>query len=164
MLTVRTTVLRLVEELANMSATDDQNRYHIPKEATQPVEDRIRQASRRELEKWSDDPNCFEMELCAKEFARRQSPSEPVAPAPEPYPGYSDALKSSGAREQVQAVWGVADQRPTSQWQDNSFNPRTEVSADAKYIASRIVKHLWIIFVILPFVAAVLLMIAGVIK
>jgi hypothetical protein len=48
--------------------------------------------------------------------------------------------------------------------QDNPFDPRTEVSADAIHIASRIVKHLWIIFVLLPFVAALLLILAGVIK
>lgn len=40
--------------------------------------------------------------------------------------------------------------------QDGSFNPRTDVSADAIYIASRIVKHLWIIFVLLPFILGVL--------
>jgi hypothetical protein len=40
--------------------------------------------------------------------------------------------------------------------EDNPFNPRTEVSADAIHIAGRIVKHLWIIFVLLPFVAALL--------
>jgi hypothetical protein len=33
------------------------------------------------------------------------------------------------------------------------FNPRTEVSADAKHIASRIVTHLWILFVLLPVLA-----------
>ena len=36
------------------------------------------------------------------------------------------------------------------------FHPRTEVSADARYIAGHIVKHLWIIFVALPFVLALL--------
>lgn len=38
----------------------------------------------------------------------------------------------------------------------NPFDPRTEVTADARYIAERIVKHLWIIFVVLPFLVAVL--------
>jgi hypothetical protein len=36
------------------------------------------------------------------------------------------------------------------------FYRRTEVSADARYIAGRIIKHLWIIFVALPFVLAIL--------
>src|SRR5271154_3953815 len=39
------------------------------------------------------------------------------------------------------------------------FRPRTEVSADARYIAGRIVKHLWIIFVALPFVLGILIVI-----
>jgi hypothetical protein len=40
--------------------------------------------------------------------------------------------------------------------QDNPFDPRTEVSADAKHIARRIVTHLWILFVALPLVLALL--------
>lgn len=36
------------------------------------------------------------------------------------------------------------------------FDPHTEVSADARHIAGRIVQHLWIIFVVLPFVLAIL--------
>lgn len=36
------------------------------------------------------------------------------------------------------------------------FRPRSEISADAYYIAGRIVKNLWIIFVALPFVLAIL--------
>lgn len=42
----------------------------------------------------------------------------------------------------------------------NPFDPRSEVSADAYYIAERvsgrIVKHLWIIFVLLPVVLGIL--------
>lgn len=36
---------------------------------------------------------------------------------------------------------------------ENPFDPRTEVSADARHIA----KHLWILFAVLPVVAALLL-------
>jgi len=39
------------------------------------------------------------------------------------------------------------------------FDPRTDVSADAKYVARRVVKHLWIIFVALPFVLTLLFLI-----
>jgi hypothetical protein len=123
-----------------MREPNEENRYHIKKETTQPIEDRIRQATRQELEKWARDPNCFEMELCAKELGERQNPTE---------------------RQPANAVEG---QRITEQRQDNSFNPRTEVSADAVYISSRIVKHLWIIFVLLPFFIALLLFLFGVIK
>jgi hypothetical protein len=50
--------------------------------------------------------------------------------------------------------------------QDNPFDPRTEVSADAIHIASRIVKHLWIIFVLLPFAIAFVigLFVGGIVK
>jgi predicted ATP-dependent serine protease len=34
--------------------------------------------------------------------------------------------------------------------QDTPFDSRTEVSADARHIAGRIVKHMWIIAVLLP--------------
>jgi hypothetical protein len=40
----------------------------------------------------------------------------------------------------------------------------TGVSADARHIASRIVKHLWMSFVLFPFVVALLLGVVGVIK
>jgi hypothetical protein len=36
--------------------------------------------------------------------------------------------------------------------EENPFDPRTEVSADAQHI----VKHLWIIFVLLPFILGLL--------
>jgi len=39
------------------------------------------------------------------------------------------------------------------------FDPRTEISADAKHIASKIVTHLWIIFVLLPVGLALLYLI-----
>lgn len=37
-----------------------------------------------------------------------------------------------------------------------AFDARNEVSADARYISGRIVKHLWVIFVLLPVVAGLL--------
>ncbi len=39
------------------------------------------------------------------------------------------------------------------------FDPRSEVSADAEHIAGRIIKHLWIIFVLLPVVLGILFVI-----
>jgi hypothetical protein len=36
------------------------------------------------------------------------------------------------------------------------FDPRREVSADAKHISGRIVTHLWVIFVLLPIVLGIL--------
>jgi hypothetical protein len=50
------------------------------------------------------------------------------------------------------------------QSQTGQFDPRTEVSADAKYIASKIVTHLWVLFVLLPLIVGLLLALVGVIK
>jgi hypothetical protein len=44
----------------------------------------------------------------------------------------------------------------TTELAEVPFRPRTEVSADAQYIAERIIKHLWIIFVLLPVVLGII--------
>ena len=134
----------------------DKERYHIPKEASQPVEDRVRQATRQELDTWANDPRCFEKEICAAEMERRQNPTERSVSNREPS-GQQESRRLAG-QESTQTV------QAASHLQGNSFNPRTEVSADAKYIASQVVRHLWIIFVLLPFVAVLLLYLVGAIK
>jgi hypothetical protein len=103
------------------------------------------------------------MELCAKERARRHQLTERRPSPPEPFSGYQDALKSPGGQEPPTQP-AKADEWHRLYSQQDTFNPRTEVSADAKYVASHVVKHLWIIFVLLPFVAALLLVVAGIIK
>ena len=54
------------------------------------------------------------------------------------------------------AEQGIAQQEKAKKAEElllaHPFNPRIEVSADAKYIT----KHLWIIFVLLPFVVGLL--------
>ena len=83
-------------------------------------------ASDAQLEKWAMDPDCINKNDCATYLANRHA-----------------------QRASVQA-------KKREELQDNPFDPRTEVSADAKHIGSRIVTHLWIIFVLLPFVLGVL--------
>lgn len=90
----------------------------------------------RDLEKWGTDPNCFEMEACANALAERRAKRDDTA---EP--------RIAGR-----------------QLQDSPFDPRKEVSADGKYIAGRIVTHLWILFVLLPILAYALLWLSGAIK
>jgi len=63
--------------------------------------------------------------------------------------------------EQEQAAahmkWRLAELAAKRQeLQDNPFDPRTEVSADAKHIARKVITHLWILFVALPLVLALL--------
>lgn len=139
-----------------MAEANEANRYHIPKGSTQTIEEGMRQATQPTLEQWARDPNCIEMELCVKELAERKAKREKrdaelqAAQADRP-----------AQLQAAQAEW-LAQRR--QQLEDNPFDPRTEVSADAIYISGRIVKHLWIIFVLLPVVAVVFLVIAGAIK
>jgi hypothetical protein len=97
--------------------------------------------SDEQLEKWATDPNCDQMESCAKALAER-------------------CAKREGLRAKLQAARAARREA----LQDNPFDPRTEVSADARYIAGRIVMHLWILFVLLPIIIGILLALAGVIK
>jgi hypothetical protein len=115
--------------------------YHVKHSWFVPVEGAIDRASDEDLEKWASDPDCMETDLCAKELAKRRTRQK--------------------AENAAAAQQGPERQR---QLEAHPFDPRTEISADAVHIASRIVKHLWIIFVLLPFVIALLLAIVGVIK
>jgi uncharacterized protein YeaO (DUF488 family) len=124
---------------------NEADRYHIDKGWMPDM------ASDEELEKWAHDPNCIEMEECAKQWAERLEKRE------------KDAAERLEKREKAvadeQRAIAAEQQRRSElrrELEDNPFNPRTEVSADAIHIASRIVAHLWIIFVLLPFVAALL--------
>jgi hypothetical protein len=92
------------------------------------------------LEKWASDPLCIERDICAERLASRGINRQ--------------ALQAiiAGEKEERLAVAAVP------------FDPRTEISADARHIAGRIVKHLWILFVLLPFIVAVLLALVGAIK
>lgn len=65
----------------------------------------------------------------------------------------------------IEPIQGLPDWTPPQQTtrptiQDSSvpdsFNPRTEISAGDRYIAGRIIKHMWIIMVLLPFVFGIL--------
>lgn len=98
-------------------------------------------ANDEQLEKWGTDPDCIEKDACAVFLAERRARQDRNA----------SALIAARAakREELQA---------------NPFDPRTEISADARHIAGRIVKHLWILFVLLPFIISVLLILLGVIK
>ena len=53
-------------------------------------------------------------------------------------------------------TWEEVQASDEAREQGLPFDPRKEVSADAKHITGRIVTHLWIIFVLLPMVLAIL--------
>jgi hypothetical protein len=103
-----------------MKQPSEPKRYHVNAGS-------ISAATDHELETYAADPDCIEMELCAKELAHRATVRERLK-----------AAKLQRLSEKRQALL------------DNPFDPRTEISADARHIASRIVTHLWILFVLLP--------------
>jgi hypothetical protein len=95
----------------------------------------IREASDKQLEQWaSSDSNPYNQQLATDALTKRKA-----------------------NRELIEDVRGVAPQLAL-------FDPRTEISADARYIAGKIIKHLWIVFVLLPVIAVVFLALIGVIK
>jgi hypothetical protein len=110
----------------------------------------INLASDEQLMKWASDPDCNQELICRAALAKadirdllvtRQVPR----PTNERAVGISDPTMTNAQRAQM------------------LFDPRSDVSADARHIAvavessgRRIVKHLWIIFVLLPGVLAIL--------
>ncbi|CAN5489075.1 hypothetical protein BH10ACI4_BH10ACI4_09590 [soil metagenome] len=101
-----------------------------------------------ELEKCASDPNCIEQEICAYYLTQRKAKRE----------------KDLANSEDLKKVRDAALLEKRDELMINPFDPRTEVSADAKHIASRVVTHLWILFVMLPVVLGILLALTGGIK
>ncbi len=85
------------------------------------------------LKKWADDPNCIEREACTQILQEKLA-----------------ALEIQRQEHEQR----LADKR--AELEENPFDPRIEISADAKHVAGRIVSHLWIIFVLLRIVLAIL--------
>lgn len=82
-----------------------------------------------QLKKWASDPNCIEQAEVFHFLVDQQQDAAAQA---------LQELKRKQLAEQP-------------------FDPRTEVSADAKYIARRVAIHLWILLVALPIVLAIIL-------
>ena len=80
-----------------------------------------------DLTKASTDPNCSNAKECLEELEKRKQREE---------------SRRAKVRERLAS---------------NPFDPRNEVSADARHISGRIVKHLWIIFILIPTFFAILL-------
>jgi B-box zinc finger len=118
----------------------------------------VNYASDTELEKWASDSDCNQRFLAREAWRRRRGgfcQNHPETPSVAfCYTcGKSLCFNCSHLIQDVTycescSAPGIVPPRP--------FDPRVETSADARYIAGHIVKHLWIIFVALPFVAALL--------
>lgn len=97
-----------------------------------------------QLAKAVNDPNCKNQQECLDALERRK------------------ALKAlQEEREAARAVQEkIRRETVRAELQDNPFDPRHEISADAEHIAKvvggRIVAHMWIIFVALPFMLGLL--------
>ncbi len=112
-----------------------------------PADDQARildSAAQVDLEKWASDSECKQQVPCIKELRKRRSNA-----AKSSVPGWTAAMSEA-----------TLTNAPTAEM---LFEPRTDISADAKHIASaversgrRIVTHLWILFVALPAVVGIL--------
>jgi len=92
----------------------------------------VKLAKTDDLIKWASDPDTINQKDCAEELASRKQ---------------REVVTVQGHTGEEQRL---ANGRETLD--SNPFDPRIEISADAQYIAGRIIKHLWIIFVLLPFI------------
>jgi hypothetical protein len=70
-------------------------------------------------------------------------------------------MKSTNGTERT---WYEDELRKRQQSRTLPFDTRNEVSADARYIAGRIITHLWVIIVMLPLAAAALYAMLSTIK
>ncbi len=90
-------------------------------------------ATEEQLTKWANDPNCKEREAAEEELSNRRS---------------HKAFAEAAVRNREAALTARKEQLVAQ-----PFDPRTERSEDAKYI----VRTLWIIFALLPFIIGFLL-------
>jgi hypothetical protein len=112
-----------------MSSAGTSKKYNVTGRGTEYESAAVLEkwATIEQLERWAADPDCIEREMCAALLAKRKQNATGLNETPAP---------------------------PTTQV--TPFDPRTEVSADARHIAGKIVMHLWILFVALPLALAIL--------
>lgn len=112
--------------------------YHAPSNA----EDWALQPLPTEtIETLANDPNCVEQEKCRLYLIARLELVEKKA---------AERRAHNEALQQAKLVRKLA-------LEENPFDTRTEVSADAIHIASKIVTALWLIAVVLPIACGILL-------
>jgi hypothetical protein len=85
--------------------------------------------SDEKLQAAAADPQCRNARECAAELERRRSQRE------------ADRIRGESVRAELLR---------------NPFDPRREVSGDGRHIASRVITHMWIIFILLPIVFGIL--------
>jgi hypothetical protein len=105
--------------------------YHVSKRFRQ---DAIVAASDEQLDKWASDPECVEHEQCIAERTARAERAKQEAARVE-----AAAIEEAAAEEEKRLE--LLERRKALK--EFPFDSRTEVSADAKHIADRIVHNLW---------------------
>jgi hypothetical protein len=100
-------------------------------------------ATDEQLEKWSNDPNCKESSKAAVELAEREKRRAEQG-------AHTRVLNTLNEKLRLERT------ARREELEDFPFDPRLEVSADAKHIAGRVVTNLWVIFVLLPIVLGIL--------
>lgn len=105
--------------------------YHVSRVFRQ---DTILAASDEQLDKWASDPDCIEREQCFAERTARAERAKREAARVE-----AAAIAKAAAVEEKRVK--LLERRRTLE--EFPFDSRTEVSADAKHIADRIVRNLW---------------------
>jgi hypothetical protein len=92
-----------------------------------------RVAGESDLEKWASDPNCNQQKECLAELYSRRGRA------------ITDQIPDQKLQIEKDRDWLLA----------HPFDPRNEVSADAK----RIIRHLWILLFVIPLVAGLILVV-----
>jgi hypothetical protein len=134
--------LRLLKGGSGMPTTES-SPYHTPNNGASWYLSDSKEVPDEQLDIWAHDPNCIEMEACAGALAKRRK---------------REAERQARALAEIQQL---VERR--KRLEENPFDPRTEVSEDARYISGRIVKHLWILFVLLPLVVFLFLLFLSII-
>jgi hypothetical protein len=124
-----------------MSRENPQKPYHAPGKGDGSYLD---SRSDEELLRLANDPLCIEREKCGAFLEQRSAKRERYQAAVSEQKSKADAERAARLE---------AKRRDLS---DNPFDARTEISADAKHVASRVVLHLWILFVLLPIALGIL--------
>ena len=114
----------------------------------------LKTLSDTELEAYISDPDALYHDAAKQERERRQTVRYQYGMTPA---DAKPADEAQATREKIQRLLKTEQKQAADP--DLPFDPRTDVSADAKLIAAgadRIVNHMWIIAVLLPIALGVL--------
>lgn len=118
--------------------------YHAPGKGDQS---QLELYSDDDVSEWANDQACIDRDKCLNELVRR---SKVRADQEEIRINREALAESQRLAEEVRLS------KRRALLEAVPFDSRTEISADARHIAGRVVTALWIIFVLIPFVLGIL--------